>query len=215
MSGAQALRVQARLRSSQCCTRVAPLHTLPLHTCVPVPTDTQPRTHTRTLIGRTWTHAHSAHSDTRVCADARGWVLPVSMSRRVGFLLSFLPPPSSALCKDGRSFVGLLPSSWGLTSRSHWHAAPVWTGMDAASKVEIPLLCVKDACRTREQGEARLQGHSFLSRNRDVFPPAEEELLSSVPLLRRLSMRMRRDGGRYRGGECRMLPLMRICTVPG
>lgn len=199
VSGAQALPVQAWMCSSQCmhtCGMPARPASAHVCTCTLFPTDTQ------SCSVHIHPNAHSAHvdtytlsADTHVCADTRCWVSPVLMQRCVVFLLSFLPPPSSALCGGGRSLVSLSPSSWGRTSQRYRHTAPVWTVTHALSKVEIPLLCMKDACRTREQSQARLQGHSFVSRNRDVFSPAEGELLSSVPPMMHLSVGKRRGGG--------------------
>lgn len=66
-----------------------------------------------------------------------------------------------------------------------------------SARLEMNLFCMKDACRTRDQSQARLQDHSFIFRNGHVFSPAEGELLSSVPPVRHLSVGKRRGGGTW------------------
>ena len=175
VSGAQALPVRARMCSSRCVPACGtPAHAAGAHvcTCMLFPTDTQlcsGQVHTPPNARSAQTDPCTLSADTHVCVYTRCWVLPVLMQRCVVFLLSFLHPSSSALCRDGRRPGCLFPSSRGQTSQRYLHTAPVWTVMHVLSKVEMPLLCMKDACRTREQSQARLQDHSFISRNRYIF----------------------------------------------
>lgn len=136
VSGAQAVLASARMCSSQCahtCGAPARAHVRCAHVCF------FRQTHSRALGRCTYTVrrrmcAHSVPTHACVCR----WVLPVLIQRRIVFLLSFLTPPSSALCRDGRSRVCLFLSSWGRTTQRYPHAAPLWTVTHVLRKVEIP-----------------------------------------------------------------------------